>query len=151
MKLSIIVQHGKKKKAMEIETTALVATLMEQVWQEFAIPVGGQKLVYKGKTMGGEMTLSTFNLITDSKIMIMGTPLTADEEKKAINESTRTLIKLKEDEQKGVNPKLLAEQCQKCIEALDGVRVPPSFTELKIQKKDLIVSYQSFQESLDKK
>ena len=151
MKLTVLIQYGKKKKEVEIETTSPVATLMDLVWNEFAIPVTGQKLVFKGKAMAGDMLLSRYNLITDSKIMVMGTALSADNEKKAIHDSTVMLQKLKDDEKKGTNPKLLAEHCQKCIEALDGIRIPPLFVEVKAQKKELIVSYQSFQDSLDNK
>eukprot|EP00240_Pyramimonas_obovata_P004480 CAMPEP_0118943650 /NCGR_PEP_ID=MMETSP1169-20130426/38757_1 /TAXON_ID=36882 /ORGANISM="Pyramimonas obovata, Strain CCMP722" /LENGTH=381 /DNA_ID=CAMNT_0006888953 /DNA_START=174 /DNA_END=1316 /DNA_ORIENTATION=+ len=69
--VNVTVQFGREKKAIAVTTDAKVEFLMQEMERETGVPQRSQKLIFKGKVLLPNMTITDAKLTNGAKIMLM--------------------------------------------------------------------------------
>ena len=84
MLISITLQHEKRRSDVEVDTTEDVVRIMEAAWDVFSVPVAKQRIVFKGKTLSPDMRIESLNLITGSRMLVLGEAMAQSNDSSAI-------------------------------------------------------------------
>ncbi|KAJ9469561.1 hypothetical protein DIPPA_10239 [Diplonema papillatum] len=151
----VYVHHGKRKQRVDVTKETQMVEVMQRAWDLYSIPVENQRLVYKGRQVDPNLKAFEVGLQMNARLMVIGDPIAkipSGAGEKMFDKYETQLKTLEEELGAAESRQKIAgvgEACQRALESLDALSIPPSDADLKTQRKQYVKQFLTLQDNVD--